>query len=77
MMAPYPHDKADPPPRFFVSGGPAKSDNRLTGDGPCSVCGCQEWYKRADDYDPPEGWVCMVCHPTPSGVLVTPKHKGD
>ncbi|WP_280527878.1 hypothetical protein [Acetobacter thailandicus] len=42
MMAPYPHDKADPPPRFFVGGGPAKSDNRLTGDGPCSVCGCQE-----------------------------------
>ena len=61
---------------FYVSAGRARADNRLTGDGPCSVCGCQEWYKRADDYDPPEGWACMICHPCPPGVnFSTPKNS--
>ena len=57
--------------RFYAPIVKDRSDNRLTGDGPCSVCGCQEWYKRADDYDPPEGWACMICHPCPQGVRAT------
>lgn len=72
FVAPYPHDRGDPHPRFFVSARPAKTDNRLTGSGPCSVCGFTLWWRRAGDTT--EGWTCSVCHPAPEGIAtITPQ----
>ncbi|GBQ61120.1 hypothetical protein AA0313_2606 [Acetobacter indonesiensis NRIC 0313] len=72
FMAPYPHDKGNPHPRFFVSARPAKKDNRMTGSGPCSVCGFTLWWRRAGDTS--EGWTCSVCHPAPPDTAtITPQ----
>lgn len=57
--------------RFYVEAGPAKSENRLTGRGPCSACGFTLWWRRAGDMS--EGWTCSVCHPAPpTTATVTP-----
>lgn len=57
--------------RFYVEARPAKTDNRLTGNGPCSACGFTLWWRRVGDTS--EGWTCSVCHPAPPTIAtVTP-----
>lgn len=73
FVAPYPHDRGDPHPRFFVSARPAKTDNRMTGHGPCSVCGFTLWWRRVGDTS--EGWTCSVCHPAPEGIATLTPHS--
>ncbi len=57
--------------RFYVEARPAKTDNRLTGRGPCSACSFTLWWRRAGDTS--EGWTCSVCHPAPpETATITP-----
>ncbi|MGO2958787.1 MAG: hypothetical protein ACTIDN_07085 [Acetobacter sp.] len=73
FMAPYPHDRSDPHPRYFVSARPAKKDNRMTGSGPCSLCGFTHWWRKVGDTS--EGWTCSVCHPAPNGIATITPHS--
>lgn len=57
--------------RFYVEARPAKTDNRMTGRGPCSACDFTLWWRRAGDTS--EGWTCSVCHPAPPDTAtITP-----
>lgn len=72
FLAPYPHDREDPPPHYFVEARAVKHDHHLDADGPCSTCGFTNWWRKAGDHS--EGWVCSVCHPAPDGTaIMTPQ----